>query len=174
MRSFLTSPFPKQTIITTDVIQLLADCEKEVIFHDRLIKEQQQWYRESSKQKRTTKTSYMHVAAWYHGTPPPPDQSSPNFGNRCRLARPLNVPYFIALQQKVCQMSSFKNLDPHREGTGVLCHWQTCIALFITADVLQTKVDAQCDKLATELSWKLLRLWMFSSYGKLFVQSRQF
>jgi len=71
MRSFLTSPFPKQTIITTDVIQLLADCEKEVIFHDRLIKEQQQWYRESSKQKRTTKTSYMHVAAWYHGTPPP-------------------------------------------------------------------------------------------------------
>jgi len=44
----------------------------------------------------------------------------------------------------------------------------------IMANVLQTKVDAQCDKLATELSWQ--RLWgsTFSSYSELFVESHQF
>jgi len=40
--------------------------------------------------------------------------------------------------------------------------------------LLQTKVDAQCDKLETELN--LQHLWQstFSSYSKLFVESRQF
>ena len=40
--------------------------------------------------------------------------------------------------------------------------------------MLQTKVDAQCDKLATELSWQCLRRSTFASYSKLFVKSRQF
>jgi len=38
----------------------------------------------------------------------------------------------------------------------------------IMANVLQTKVDAQYDKLVTELRWS-----MFSSYSKLFVKSHQ-
>jgi len=40
--------------------------------------------------------------------------------------------------------------------------------------VLQTKVDAQCDKLATELSWQRLRRSTFSSYCELFVETRRF
>jgi len=47
---------------------------------------------------------------------------------------------------------------------------RTCIM----ANVLQTKVNAQCDKLATELSLQRLRRSTFSSYSELFVDSRQF
>ena len=37
----------------------------------------------------------------------------------------------------------------------ISCRWQTCRTRCITANVLQTnKADAQCDKLATELSWQ--------------------
>jgi len=43
----------------------------------------------------------------------------------------------------------------------------------ITANVLQTKVDVQCDKLATKLSRHCLRRSTFSSYRELFVESRQ-
>ena len=39
--------------------------------------------------------------------------------------------------------------------TRISCRCQTCATSYITANVLQTnKVDAQCDKLATELSWQ--------------------
>jgi len=42
-------------------------------------------------------------------------------------------------------------------------------------DVLQTnKVDAQCDKLVTKLSWQRLRQSTRSSYSELLVESRQF
>ena len=38
--------------------------------------------------------------------------------------------------------------------------WQTCATRCITANVLQTSsVDAQCDKLATELSQAKLEMW---------------
>jgi len=37
----------------------------------------------------------------------------------------------------------------------------------ITANVLQTKVDAQCDKLVTELSWQFLPWSTFLSYSEL-------
>jgi len=43
-----------------------------------------------------------------------------------------------------------------------------------TENVLQTKVDAHCDKLATEVSWPRLRRLAFLSYSKLSVESRQF
>jgi len=36
------------------------------------------------------------------------------------------------------------------------------------------KVDAQCDKLATELSCQHLRRSTFSTYGELFIESHQF
>ena len=36
----------------------------------------------------------MHVAAWCRGTT---DQSSPDTGNKCRMARSLTLPNFIAL-----------------------------------------------------------------------------
>jgi len=39
--------------------------------------------------------------------------------------------------------------------TRISCRWQTHVTRCIMANVLQTnKVDAQCDKLATELSWQ--------------------
>jgi len=63
-------------------------------------------------------------------------------------------------------MSQFK--------TSINCRWRTRATRFITAYELQTKLDVQCDKLATELSWQRLRRWTFSSYGELFVESRQF
>ena len=41
--------------------------------------------------------------------------------------------------------------------TRISCHWQTNAARCIIPNVLQTnKVDAQCDKLTTELSWERL------------------
>jgi len=51
----------------------------------------------------------------------------------------------------------------------ISCSWRTRATRCITANVLQTKVDAQCDKLATELSWKRLRRSTFSSYSQSFV-----
>jgi len=44
----------------------------------------------------------------------------------------------------------------------------------IMANVLQTKVDGQCIKLATELSWQRLRRLTFFSYSELLVESCQF
>ena len=58
--------------------------------------------------------------------------------------------------------------------TSISCCWRTNATCWITANLLQTKVDDQCDKLATELSWQ--RLWRstFSYYSELFVECRQF
>jgi len=44
---------------------------------------------------------------------------------------------------------------------------------YITANMLQTKTDAQCHTLATELSSPRLRRLTFSSYGELFAESRR-
>ena len=41
--------------------------------------------------------------------------------------------------------------------TSISCRWRTRTTRCITTNVLQTKVDAQRDKLATELSWQRLR-----------------
>ena len=38
----------------------------------------------------------------------------------------------------------------------------------------ETKADAQCDKLATELSWQRLRWSTFSSFSEFFVKCRRF
>ena len=58
--------------------------------------------------------------------------------------------------------------------TSISCHRQTRATRCITTNELQTKVDAQCDKLATERSWQRLRRSSFSSYSTSFVESRQF
>jgi len=51
--------------------------------------------------------------------------------------------------------SPFNYADETRMKTRISCHWRTCATRCITTNVLQThKVDAQCDKLATELSWQ--------------------
>ena len=39
-----------------------------------------------------------------HGIAGLQDQSSPNSGNKCRLARPLTPPNFVALRQEVCEI----------------------------------------------------------------------
>jgi len=44
----------------------------------------------------------MHVAAWYHGTL---GQSSRNSKNKFRLTRLPTLPNFVALRQKVCEIS---------------------------------------------------------------------
>jgi len=51
--------------------------------------------------------------------------------------------------------------------TSIRCRWQTRAMRCITANMLQTKIDAVCDKLATELSWQRLQLSTFSSYSEL-------
>jgi len=38
-----------------------------------------------------------------------PDQSSRNSENKCRLARTLTLPIFVALRQKVCEKSAVEN-----------------------------------------------------------------
>jgi len=49
----------------------------------------------------------------------------------------------------------------------LLHNYQLFLMHCITANVLQTKVDAQCDKLGTELSWQCLRRSIFTSYREL-------
>jgi len=44
-----------------------------------------------------------------HGITGPPDQSSLNSGNKCRLAKPLTLPNFVELRQKVCEISAVEN-----------------------------------------------------------------
>jgi len=56
------------------------------------------------------------------------------------------------------------NIVHYLRKTTVSCHWQTCTTRCIMANVLQTNVDAQCDKPATELSWQHLQLSPFSCY----------
>jgi len=52
--------------------------------------------------------------------------------------------------------SPFNYADESRMKIRISCHWRTCATRCITTNVLQThQVDAQCDKLATELSWQL-------------------
>jgi len=51
--------------------------------------------------------------------------------------------------------------------TSISCRYRTRATCCITANVLQTKVHAQCDKLATELSRQCLRRSPFSSYSDL-------
>jgi len=40
-----------------------------------------------------------------------------------------------------------------KKKTSISCHWQTHAMRCTIANVPQTKMDAQCDKLATELNW---------------------
>ena len=67
-----------------------------------------------------------------------------------------------------------QNVFQNKCGTGIIqsisCHWRTCVMCCITANVLQTKVDAQCDKPANELSRLCLPRSMFSRYSQLFVE----
>jgi len=55
--------------------------------------------------------------------------------------------------------------------TCISCCWWTHMMHCIMENVLQTKMNARCDKLVTELSWQFLRWLTFSSYSKLFVKS---
>jgi len=45
------------------------------------------------------------------------------------------------------------------------CRWRTSATRCFAVNVLQTKVDAQCDKIATELNWQRLQRLTFSSYS---------
>jgi len=54
------------------------------------------------------------------------------------------------------------------------CRWQTHATCCITANMLQTNVDTQCDKLATKLIRQHLQQSTFLSYSTLFVESHTF
>ena len=58
----------------------------------------------------TKEEGLWHVSP--HGFASPPKQSSPSSGNKRRLVRPQTLSNFVALLQKVCQISFFKNLTP--------------------------------------------------------------
>jgi len=57
-----------------------------------------------------TSASVKDWCMFPHGIAGPPDQSSSNSGSRWRLARPLTLPNFITLRQKVYQIYAFKTL----------------------------------------------------------------
>jgi len=58
--------------------------------------------------------------------------------------------YTISVMLLFCQY--IVTTQHSKNQTSISCCRQTCAMLCITANVLQTKVDAQCDKLATKLS----------------------
>ena len=58
--------------------------------------------------------------------------------------------------------------------TSISSCWWTHAMHCISANWLETKLDALCHKLATKLSWQHLRRSTFSSYSELFVESWQF
>jgi len=61
---------------------------------------------ENENSNKCISEGLMHVATWYCGIS---DPRSPNSRNNCGLDRPLTLPNFVTLWQKVCQMSPFKN-----------------------------------------------------------------
>jgi len=81
-----------------------------------------------------------------------------------------NGPVFMPLTTAVTYSVTRHYMICNR--TSISCRWRTRATRCITSNVLQTKVDAQFDKLATELSWQRLRRSTFSSYSELFVESR--
>ena len=50
-----------------------------------------------------------------HGITAAPDQSSRNSGNKFLLAIPLTRPNFIALRQKVCEISVVENVASEKD-----------------------------------------------------------
>jgi len=85
----------------------------------------------------------MHVAAWYRETP---DQSWPKSGNNCWLARPITVPIFVTLRQKVCEVSAVENLCSRKSGPiqvrGMSIFHETQMAIFRYCVRLQSDVCA--------------------------------
>jgi len=101
-------------------------------------------------------------------------------------------PSLIQIESKTAEKNSAqtnKQTDRHYENNGHLAVnqqvsscWRTRATRCITANVLQTKVDAQCDKLATELVlcqklpiltyptciWRLRRGWCRLSFAEIF------
>ena len=71
-----------------------------------------------------------------------------------------------------CNCWSYERYQKHFIGliwlfqiiTSISCCWRTRATWCIVPNVLQTKVDAQWDKLVNELSWHCLRRLTFSSY----------
>jgi len=55
----------------------------------------------------------------------------------------------------------------NQPSTSISWRWRTHATRCIMANVVQTKVDAQCDKHATELSWQHLQRSTFRSCSKL-------
>jgi len=51
-----------------------------------------------------------------HGITGSPDQSSQNWGNKCRLARPQTMPNLVTLWQKECEISAVGTCAPWKSG----------------------------------------------------------
>jgi len=64
-----------------------------------------------------------------------PDQSSLNSGKMCPLARPLTLPNFVALRQKLCEISAVENLCSRKSGPNFTK---------IGDDLLLTNVPSSC------------------------------
>jgi len=70
---------------------------------------------------------------------------------------------------KAVALSSKYIMNSSELMTSISCSWRTHMMRCITANILQTNADAQCDKLATQLSWQCLRWSTSSSYSELFL-----
>ena len=60
----------------------------------------------SGKTSASVKNKYESL----HGIAVGPDQSSRNFGKKCRLARPQTMPNFVTMRQKMSEISAVENL----------------------------------------------------------------
>jgi len=63
-----------------------------------------------------------------HGIVAPPNQSSRNSGSKCQLARPLTLPIFVALSQKVCEISAVEYLCFRKSGPSSANSVKICYA----------------------------------------------
>ena len=104
----------------------------------------------------TLKPSRCKIGVRRH-PPPPPEEIS------IRHPSPTVVTvvpsHSWACTKMLRTMAAGATLKPWFHVTRISCRWQTCATRCITANVLQTNmVDAQCDKLAAELSLTTLRV----------------
>ena len=107
-----------------------------------------------------------------------PPQTSITTATPTPTHRPINQPINLSINQSINQsISQWRfyggNSPPNSALLVNITKYQLSLTNTRDANVLQTNVDAQCDKLATELRLQRLRRSTFSSYSQSFVESRQ-
>jgi len=85
--------------------------------------------------------------------------SSPNFGNKCSLARPLTTTNFVALRQEVCKISAVENLCYSKKWTKVhqTRRWPATHKCLLSCEVSSCLL--RCTRKALQIFAKLQKFW---------------